>query len=103
MLLPNVLSSKLWYVLYYDSEPVTCTLVQYIIKKKNRTKHMNAPRRTHNWLIAVLVVHTVTIALHRVKHHIIKRYRRMEIKLHAFLTSALDGNGQLHPLVTLPL
>ena len=38
-----------------------------------------------------------------IKHHIIKMYRRVEIQLHAFLISALDGGGQLHPLVTLPL
>ena len=46
---------------------------------------------------------TTTTALHRVKHHIIKMYMKVEILLHAFLTSALDGNGQFQPLVTLPL
>jgi len=27
----------------------------------------------------------------------------MQIKLHAFLTSTLDGSGQIHSLATLPL
>jgi len=57
-------------------------------------QHVNASCRKHNLLIAKLVAHTVTSALHRVKHHIIKMYRRVEIHLHSFLTSALDGIGE---------
>jgi len=68
-----------------------------------RTKHMNAPCRKQTLLIVKLVVYTVATGLHSVKYHIIKVYTRVEIHLHAFLTSALDGSGQLHPLVTLPL
>jgi hypothetical protein len=68
-----------------------------------RIKYMNAPCRMQNLLTAKLMVPTVTTALHRIKHHIIKIYRRVEIQLHAFLTLALYGSGQLHSLVTLPL
>jgi len=66
-------------------------------------QHMNAPCRKHNLLIAKPLVHIVTTALHRVKHYIIKMYRRVEIQIHAFLISALDESGQLHTLITLPL
>jgi hypothetical protein len=70
---------------------------------KIRIKHTNAPCRTQNLLIANLVVHTLTIALHGVKHYIIKIYWRVEIQLDTFSTSALDRSRQLYTLVTLPL
>jgi hypothetical protein len=66
-------------------------------------KHLNSPCRTQNLLTANLAVLTVSIALQRFKHHIIKMYWGVEIYFHAFLTMALGGNGQLHTLVTLPL
>jgi hypothetical protein len=43
-----------------------------------------------------------TVPVLLTEHHAMKAYWRVKVKLHAVLTSALDGSGQLHAPTALP-
>jgi hypothetical protein len=51
---------------------------------------------------AARVNKTVKLSLCLTKHYAIKMYGGVGVQIHVILTSALDGNGQLHAPAALP-
>jgi hypothetical protein len=47
-------------------------------------------------LLEIIVKVKAKLSLYIIKHYIMKAHGGMEVKLHAFLSTGLDGSGQLH-------